>query len=142
MTVPIPTNATFTERLILSAFPVLTTHTSHNECSTQHQCATVEIFPHDVTLAALAVFYCRYTVYASGEWKLFRIVWASILAYLAYERYSYWVLACAHFLSFGEYTWNWIGEVMASSKVRSHIWNLKVVWVFLFFLPLGDSDDT
>jgi hypothetical protein len=131
-------NATFVEKLILSAFPVVSTHlrhtTNHNN---NHECSSgidmsdcggnhyygdnEELFPHDVLLAALAVFYCRYTVYSSGEGKFFRVVWASLLAYLANERYSYWILAAVHVLSFGEYTWNTIVKIM-NKKVRDALY--------------------
>ena len=124
----INSNRTFTERFILSAFPVLSTHSRHDPNS--QECSG-EIFPHDVILAALAVFYCRYTVYSKGERMFFRVFWASLLAYLAYERYSYWILGSVHVLSFGEYTWNHIVNKMSPTKVSERdVWfNLILSWI-------------
>jgi ABC-type multidrug transport system fused ATPase/permease subunit len=110
------------DRIILSAFPRVTTHLKH----TNDQSLSTALFPHDCFIAALAVSFNRYTIKYPDETKVSRIFWSVLLGYLAWENYDYWILICIHLLSFGQYVFQTLKAKMSKDQKMNIIKHMKL----------------
>lgn len=85
--------------MILSLFPHLSTHRIVDYTNDE---GAMTFFQYEGLVAALAVSFCRFTIKTTGEALYVRLVLATLLGYLAFMRYDYWILTSVHACSYGQ----------------------------------------
>jgi ABC-type Mn2+/Zn2+ transport system ATPase subunit len=85
----------------------------------------VAFFQYECLLAAIAVFFCRWTLAAPKEPPLLRAVFALLLAFLAFCKKSYTLTTAVHIFSYV------VPLVMTSSRICPKYKYTKLAWIAL-----------